>query len=53
MLGPYNEDLQWLAIWMKEFLGYGVDKISSAVLKRLNTGEFKTENYINLIMCKI
>lgn len=53
MLGPYNEDLQWLAIWMKEFLGYGVDEISSAVLKRLNTGEFKTENYINLIMCKI
>ena len=46
---PHHEDLQWLAIWMKQFLGYSVDEVSSAVLKRVNTGELKAE--ISLTMC--
>lgn len=52
----YSEDLRWRAIWMKELLGYSVDKvgvilhisrknIQRYVLKCLNTGDIKAENF--------
>ena len=49
---PFSEDLHWRAIWMKEMLGYQVDKVAAAlrmpprtiehyILKVLNFGEVK------------
>ena len=27
---PYNEDLRWRAIWIKEILGHQVDEVAAA-----------------------
>ena len=28
---PYREDFRWRAIWMKEILGFQVDKVAAAL----------------------